>query len=249
MTICLSVLRPKFIFRVTLENMHDKTCVLVFVKYPDKGKVKSRLVKEFGEDTVLRLYEGFVLDILETIREGEYRIKICFHPASAQEKIASWLGRGHLYAAQNGRDLGEKMKNAFASTFSEGFEKVMLIGSDIPDLPKEIVDEAFASDGDAVIGPAADGGYYLIGFKRGTFLPHIFEGMQWSTASVFERTMEIFRKHSYNVHVLPQRRDIDTPEDLKVFYERNRAFPHSRTMAFIAKNRGKFFQDTPGFSG
>jgi rSAM/selenodomain-associated transferase 1 len=229
--------------------INDKYCLLVFVKYPDKGKVKSRLAKEFGEDTVLRLYEGFVLDILETIREGKYRIKICFHPASAREKIASWLGKSYLYMPQNGRDLGEKMKNAFTAAFSEGFEKVMLIGSDIPDLPKEIIEEAFASNGDAVIGPATDGGYYLIGFKRSTFLPHIFEGMQWSTASVFERTMEIFRKHSYNVHVLPQWQDIDTPEDLKVFYERNRAFLHSRTMAFIAKNREKIFQDAPGFSG
>jgi len=215
----------------------DTTCLLLFVKYPDKGKVKSRLSKEFGEDTVLLLYEAFVLDVLETLNKGKYRFKIYFHPPSAQEKIASWLGKSYLYMLQNGSDLGEKMKNAFASAFSEGFEKVILIGSDIPDLPKEIIDEAFASDGEAVIGPATDGGYYLIGFKRDTFLPHIFEGMQWSTASVFERTMEIFRKHSYNVYILPQWRDVDTPEDLKTFYERNRntAFMHSRTMGLIKR--------------
>ena len=229
----------------------DTTCLLLFVKYPDKGTVKSRLSKEFGENTVLRLYEGFVLDILETIRKGKYRFKICFHPPSAQEKISSWLGKSYFYMPQNGNDLGEKMKNAFAAAFSDGFEKAILIGSDIPDLTKEVIDEAFASDGDAVIGPAKDGGYYLIGFKRNTFLPHIFEGMQWSTASVFERTMEIFRKHSYKVHILPQWRDVDTPEDLKAFYERNRntAFVHSRTMVFITKNMKKLFQDTPGLSG
>src|SRR3990172_6395297 len=154
----------------------DTRCLLLFVKYPDKGKVKSRLSKEFGEDTVLLLYEVFVLDVLETVNKGKYRFTICFHPPSAQEKIASWLGKSYLYMPQNGSDLGEKMKNAFAAAFSEGFEKVMLIGSDIPDLPKEIVDEAFASDGEAVIAPATDGGYYLIGFRRDTFLPHIFEG-------------------------------------------------------------------------
>lgn len=229
----------------------DTTSLLLFVKYPDKGKVKSRLSQEFGEDTVLLLYEAFVLDVLETVNKGKYRFKICFHPPSAQEKIASWLGKSYFYMPQNGSDLGEKMKNAFALAFSEGFEKVILIGSDIPDLPKEIIDEAFASDGEAVIGPATDGGYYLIGFKHSTFLPRIFEGMQWSTASVFERTMEIFRKHSYKVHILPQWRDVDTPEDLKAFYERNRntAFVHSRTMAFIAKNVNKFIQDTSGLSG
>jgi len=217
--------------------MHDKTCVLLFVKYPDKGTVKSRLSTVFGEDTVLLLYEAFVLDVLETVEKGKYRFTIYFHPPSAQEKVASWLGKGHLYMPQNGSDLGERMKNAFASTFSEGFEKVMLIGSDVPDLKKEIIDEAFASDADAVIGPAADGGYYLIGFQRDTFLPHIFEGMQWSTASVFERTMELFRKHSCKVHVLPQWRDVDTPEDLRALYERNKntVFAHSRTMDFIKR--------------
>jgi len=217
----------------------DTPCLLLFVKYPDKGKVKSRLSKEFGEDTVLLLYEAFVLDVLETVKKGKCRLKICFDPPSAQEKIASWLGKSYVYMPQNGSDLGEKMKNAFASAFSEGFEKVMLIGSDIPDLKKEVIDEAFASDADAVIGPAADGGYYLIGFQRDSFLPHIFEGMQWSTASVFERTMELFRKHSCKVHILPRWRDVDTPEDLRAFYERNRsiAFVHSRTMGFIKRMR------------
>jgi uncharacterized protein len=215
----------------------DTRCLLLFVKYPDRGKVKSRLSKEFGEDTVLPLYEAFVLDVLETVNKAKYRFKICFHPPSAREKIVSWLGKSYVYMPQNGSDLGEKMKNAFASAFSEGFEKVMLVGSDIPDLPKEIFDQAFASDGEAVIGPATDGGYYLIGFQRDTFLPHIFEGMQWSTASVFGRTMEIFRKHSVKVHILPQWRDVDTPEDLRAFYERNRntAFMHSRTIGLIKR--------------
>ena len=217
--------------------INDTPCLLLFLKYPDKGKVKSRLSKEFGEDTVLLLYEAFVLDVLETVNKGKYRFTICFHPPSAHEKIASWLGKSYLYMPQNGSDLGEKMKNAFVSAFSEGFEKVILIGSDIPDLPKEIIDEAFASDREAVIGPATDGGYYLIGFKRDTFLPHIFEGMGWSTGSVFERTIETFRKHSCKVHVLPQWRDVDTPEDLRAFYERNRntAFEHSRTMGLIKR--------------
>jgi rSAM/selenodomain-associated transferase 1 len=215
----------------------DTTCILLFVKYPDKGKVKSRLSNALGEDTVLRLYEAFVFDLLETVNKGKYRFKVCFHPPSAQKKIASWLGKSYLCMPQNGSDLGEKMKNAFTSAFSEGLEKVMLIGSDIPDLPKEIIDEAFASDGEAVIGPATDGGYYLIGFKRNTFLPHIFEGMQWSTPSVFEKTMEIFRRHSYKVHILPQWQDVDTPEDLRAFYERNksRAFEYSRTMGLIKR--------------
>lgn len=234
-----------------LKNPCKSTNLLLFVKYPDRGKVKSRLSKIFGEERVLRLYEGFVFDLLETLMKGGCRPTICFHPPSAREKISLWLGEGYVYKPQNGRDLGEKMKKAFVSAFSDEYEKVVLIGSDIPDLTQEIMDEAFASDGDAVIGPSMDGGYYLIGFRREAFLPSVFDGIAWSTASVFERTMEIFRKHSYKVHILPQLRDIDTPEDLRAFCERNRdtAFAHSRTMTLMAGELKSFMQDTSELSG
>jgi rSAM/selenodomain-associated transferase 1 len=108
------------------------------------------------------------------------------------------------------------MRNAFIEAFEMGFRRVVLIGSDIPDLPLDFIEEAFTSlkKKDAVIGPAFDGGYYLIGFRGRTFSPMVFDGMAWGTKTVFEKTMTVLRKLNRRVHTLAERRDIDTIEDL-----------------------------------
>ena len=127
------------------------------------------------------------------------------------------------------------MENAFAHLFSSGFERGLLIGSDIPDLPHELIEEAFSAldEKDAVIGPASDGGYFLIGFRHSTFLRDIFRGIAWSTGSVYRETMEIFEKAGYRVHVLHEWSDVDTIDDLRSLYRRNRntSFRDSLTMS------------------
>jgi glycosyltransferase A (GT-A) superfamily protein (DUF2064 family) len=118
------------------------------------------------------------------------------------------------------------------------------VGSDSPDLADTIINDAFELiDCDAVIGPAFDGGYYLIGFKRSTFLPEIFEGIPWSTDIVFESTIEILEKYNYKIHVLPEWRDIDRLNDLAALVDRNREteFANSRTMSFIWNNLKKLY--------
>jgi hypothetical protein len=109
------------------------------------------------------------------------------------------------------------MSNAFRKAFDTGFKRVVLVGSDIPDLPLEVIEEAFISlkEGDATIGPAYDGGYYLIGFKEKTFSPQVFEGLAWSTATVFAETMKVLKQFDQRVHTLKLLRDIDTIEDLR----------------------------------
>ena len=226
--------------------MSAERCVLIFLKSPDPGRVKSRLSHDIDEEVVLSLYRNFGLDLLDTLRKGRYAFKFFFYPPESEEKISNWLGKDCSYAPQRGNDLGERMKNAFNQTFSEGFLTVLLIGSDIPDLTSEILQEAFEFNGnDAVIGPAHDGGYYLIGFKNNTFLPEIFEKIPWSTDVVFERTMEIFKKHHHKVCILPKCRDVDRIEDLRELIERNgySEFANSRTMTFISKNRNKLFKE------
>ena len=227
--------------------MSDKKCMLLFIKFPEKGTVKSRLAKDMHEDSALSLYRNFVLDLLKTLKTGRYQLKLCFYPPDALDKVSAWLGKGYSYMPQKGKDLGERMKNAFGETFSEGFAKVLLIGSDIPDLTRTIINEAYEFDNyDAVIGPSLDGGYYLIGFKHDTFSPEIFEGMHWGTERVFMDTMEVFRKKRYRVHILPEKRDIDTLEDLRAFFEhnRNRGFADSGTMVFVRNNFEKLFGQT-----
>jgi hypothetical protein len=122
---------------------------------------------------------------------------------------------------QQGEDLGERMKNGFVEAFAMDFKRVVLIGSDIPDLSLELIDEAFTSlrEKDAVIGPSLDGGYYLIGFKNKTFSSQVFKGIPWSTERIFEQTTKILEREGLTVHFLKPLRDIDTIEDLRNLYE------------------------------
>jgi hypothetical protein len=199
-------------------------CLVLFVKYPEKGMVKTRLSAGLGDETTQNLYKCFVSDLIGTLEKKRYTFKIAFYPPGSEEKIISWLGLEHSYITQMGRDLGERMGNAFKDTFSEGFNEVLVIGTDIPDLTPSLIDKAFKAleNSDAVIGPCFDGGYYLIGFTMKTFLPDIFKGIQWSTEGVFKDTMRVFSKKGYRVQVLPKLRDIDRLEDLKTFYKESK---------------------------
>lgn len=220
-------------------RMPHKRCVVLFVRNPEKGAVKSRLARDLDEDTAVSLYKGFVLDVLKTLKKGRYSLEICYHPADAGREVSEWLGKNLSYMAQEGKDLGERMHKAFLRAFSKGFCRVLIIGSDIPDITNTVIDEAFAADeSDAVLGPAFDGGYYLIGFRQNSVLPEIFEKMGWGTPAVYEKTMSVFKKHNFKVHVLPKLRDIDRLDDLIDLFERNRntEFARSRTMEFIRKN-------------
>ena len=220
-------------------------CILLFVKFPEEAGVKTRLAKEIGPGFVETLYRNFVLDLLETLKTGKRQIIINYHPPESGKAISKWLGKNYLYAPQNGADLGERMKNAFKNAFASGFSKAVIIGSDMPDLELPVLNEAFSAldSDDAVIGPAVDGGYYLMGFKQSCFLPKVFEGIAWGTDSVFRDTMRILGKKKCRVNMLPELRDVDTVDDLRAFYYRNRstAFAESRTMKYISDALKKGF--------
>jgi rSAM/selenodomain-associated transferase 1 len=216
--------------------MAENRCLIMFVKYPEKGRAKSRLAADIGEEIALNLYKDFVEDTTASLKQGEYSFRICFYPPDAHDRIIEWLGPGYSIMPQRGEDLGERMRSAFADSFSEGFSEALIIGSDCPDLPKEIIDKAFAalSSHDAVLGPSLDGGYYLIGFKKDSFLPEVFSGIQWSTNKVFEQTIAILNNRR-KIYILPERRDVDTIEDLRDLFERNKdtAFAASKTMTYL----------------
>jgi rSAM/selenodomain-associated transferase 1 len=217
-----------------------KHCLIVFVKSPEAKGVKSRLASAVGELKTRQLYRHFVEDLLDSLDRGDYRLKIFFYPPERLHTVAGWLGHDRSYEPQTGGDLGERMKNAFEKCFSEGFDRSILIGSDSPDLPREIIEEGFAAltSGDAVIGPACDGGYYLIGFRSATFLRDTFSGIPWSTEDVLKSTLAILDKKGLKVTVLPTWRDIDTYEDLKALVEKNRntTFAKSRTFRYAIKS-------------
>lgn len=213
-----------------------KDCLIVFVKSPEAQGVKSRLASTLGEPKTRQLYRRFVEDLLDNLDKGDYCLKLFFYPPDQQQIVARWLGHGRSYEPQTGSDLGERMNSAFEKCFSDGFEKAILIGSDSPDLPREIIEAGFAAlaSVDAVIGPSCDGGYYLIGFRAATFLRDPFSGIPWSTEGVLKSTLAILDKKGLEVTVLPTWRDIDTYEDLKTFVEinRNTTFAKSRTVRY-----------------
>jgi rSAM/selenodomain-associated transferase 1 len=199
----------------------DDRCLLFFIKNPEKGKVKTRLAASIGNERALKLYKIFLLNILSSLNKGTFLFYLCFYPADALESLRQWLGEDYLYMMQQGEDLGERMKNGFVEAFAMDFKRVVLIGSDIPDLSLELIDEAFTSlrEKDAVIGPSLDGGYYLIGFKNKTFSSQVFKGIPWSTERIFEQTTKILEREGLTVHFLKPLRDIDTIEDLRNLYE------------------------------
>ena len=192
--------------------------MLFFIKNPEKGKVKTRLASAIGDKKAVKLYKRFLLEMLFTLNRGTFLFYLCYSPADALEDLRNWLGEEYLYMRQQGEDLGERMKNGFMEALAMNFKRVVLIGSDIPDLPLEFIEEAFTSlkETDVVIGPSLDGGYYLIGFKDKKFSPQAFKGIPWSTERVFEETMKILKHEGLTVHTLQPRRDIDTVEDLRI---------------------------------
>ena len=219
--------------------MSDKPIILLFIKAPIKGQVKSRLAAEVGEETALDLYISFVLDIVDTLDGIGYPLRICFYPQADVDSLLSLLGGHHRLMPQKGKDLGERMENAFKQIFSEGYTRAILIGSDIPDLTPALLRDALESltKNDVVIGPASDGGYYVIGFRKGSLNPNIFHDREWSTKRVFQDTMELLRNTSLRVHLAPQWSDVDTIEDLKSLAQRSRnsAFDKSRTMTYLKR--------------
>jgi rSAM/selenodomain-associated transferase 1 len=218
-------------------NPDGNSCILFFVKYPAPGTVKTRLAKKLGPERATEIYRNFVLDILDTLQTLNVSLRIFFEPPEAFDDLRHWLGEDWSYVPQTGRDLGQKMKNSFLHAFTEGFSKVALIGSDLPDLPADFINlslRALDTD-DVVLGPTGDGGYYLIGSSREAFLPEAFENIAWSTDRVFGHTVKILKRHGRKLYVLPQWHDVDTPDDLKslVRRSRNTDFEHSRTVSFL----------------
>lgn len=192
-------------------------CIAIFSRAPDKGRVKTRLSKDLDETVVVNMYKNFVLDILQKIKSSKIQYKIFYDPPDTKNVMADWLGADNEFILQQGDDLGERMKNVFTTMFENSISRAVIIGTDFPDLPVKYLFEAFAGlkKSNAVIGPTFDGGYYLIGFNKDSFLSHAFDHMPWGSNRVFKNTMALLNETNLSVHVLPKWRDVDTYGDLK----------------------------------
>ncbi|MCP4482381.1 MAG: glycosyltransferase [bacterium] len=178
----------------------------MFIKSPMLGTVKTRLAKDIGDEKALFYYKNFVINILKTLRNLNVDLKIFY----TGKEVISWLGDNYSYVEQEGESLGDRMHHAFKFCFDSGYEKAVIIGSDLPSISIDTINLAFRKE--VVIGPCFDGGYYLLGFSKNKFNSKVFENIDWSTAKVFKQTMVVLKDE--NIFCLDKERDIDTLEDL-----------------------------------
>jgi hypothetical protein len=214
--------------------------IFLMTKYPEVGSVKSRLAKSIGNRAATDLYRAFIQDTLLTVQSVELPFHIAVFPPVALEKSMKWLNGSYRFLPQEGANLGERLHNCFVRMFEEKYEQVIALASDSPGLQADILHKAVSSlqGHDCVLGPALDGGYYLIGFSRKCYLSAVFEGISWGTEFVFEETLSILKANSRHVHVLPEMMDIDTESELREFYEKHRMHPSKppNTMKYLRKH-------------
>lgn len=186
--------------------------LIIFVKNPVRGKVKTRLAATVGEERALAVYEQLLARTRE-ITQGLPCPKTVFY-SDAIAPGDSWDEAVYQKQVQQGNDLGERMQEAFAYAFAAGFRSVCIIGSDCHELTEEMLEEAFAGLGehDVVVGPSTDGGYYLLGMRE--LHPAFFRNKRWSTPTVLADTLRDARELNLRVRALPVLTDVDEEKDL-----------------------------------
>jgi rSAM/selenodomain-associated transferase 1 len=173
---------------------HNHNVLIIFVKYPEPATVKTRLAKSIGKDSAARLYRAFVEAVVKRTEGKRFQRVIFYSPSGKERQMRNWLGAGLEFYPQEGAILGERLSRAFQFAFKNGAKKVVAIGSDSPTIDKRIILDAFRrlKRAQCVIGPASDGGYYLIGLS--SFYDGIFKGICWGTGSVLGRTVDKLRR-------------------------------------------------------
>ncbi|MDD5759340.1 MAG: TIGR04282 family arsenosugar biosynthesis glycosyltransferase [Desulfobulbaceae bacterium] len=196
----------------------NRLLLILFTRYPEPGNTKTRLIPALGADGAAdlqrQLTEHAVLKVKEVCcTQPDLALEIHFQGGDAAA-MTSWLG-AHNFRQQTAGTIGQRMERAFAHAFSSGRTAVVLIGTDCPGLNTDILHEAFDAlhKNDLVIGPAVDGGYYLIGLKAPH--PFLFDDISWGSASVLQQTLA--KANSLTVSLLPPLHDIDRPDDLAHF--------------------------------
>lgn len=194
-----------------------REALLVFVRWPEPGHAKTRLAPRLGMAGAARAYRGMAERVLAGVRRldrPDLTRVVWLSPPDRGKDVENWLGPGLTYRTQPAGDLGTRLQHAFARAFANGARSVVAVGTDCPDLTEGRIAAAFdaLTEVDAVVGPALDGGYYLIGLSRPA--EPAFRDIPWSTERTFEVTLSRLRTTGAAVRFLPPLRDVDRPEDL-----------------------------------
>ena len=188
-----------------------KNVLIIFIRNPELGKVKTRLARTLGDHEALRIYR-FLLEKTRLAASGVRAERHLYYSENMAREDDWPIALFHKKQQSNG-DLGERMESAFRNAFREGAEKVLIIGSDCPELSSTILDSAFEllEKADFVVGPVPDGGYYLLGMKEMT--PSVFRDIAWSTETVRAETLEKIEALGKSYALLPELTDIDEATD------------------------------------
>ena len=194
-----------------IKNLKSKNLLLIFTRNPELGKAKTRLAKTVGDETALEIYK-FLLEKTCNVSAKVTADKAVYYSVKVRYKDI-WDENSYQKHQQVGEDLGIRMLHAFKNGFDAGYQKVLIIGSDLYDLTSEIIESAFVEldTNDVVIGPAEDGGYYLLGMN--SLHTAIFKNKDWGTSSVRKDTLADLKDKK--VHLLQELNDVDVFEDIK----------------------------------
>ena len=192
--------------------------IIIFTRFPEPGLTKTRLIPALGPEGACRLHRELTEKIVAQVQQikKSYPLMMEIHfSGGSREQMAGWLGRDFEYVIQEEGDLGARMRLAFEKGFRQGWKRVVLIGSDLPDLTSAIIRASFnrLTSHDLVLGPARDGGYYLIGLTANR--PELFgNSIIWGTKEVFKSTLITAGQLGLKTALLARLRDVDRPEDL-----------------------------------
>ncbi|HEY9600446.1 MAG TPA: TIGR04282 family arsenosugar biosynthesis glycosyltransferase [Allocoleopsis sp.] len=194
-----------------------RDCLIVFTRYPKPGTTKTRLIPLLGAEGAAQFQRQMTEDTLAQAKKlQEFRpVAVEVHFTGGDRKLMQdWLGNDVIYHNQSEGDLGNRMASAFEACFAAGMARAVIIGVDCPDLNAQLMLKAFEAldQHDLVLGPAEDGGYYLIGLNR--LIQELFVGVSWGMSVVRQQTVEIAQKLDLAIAFLPLLNDIDRPDDL-----------------------------------
>ena len=191
--------------------------LIIFTRYPEPGKTKTRLIPVLGDVGAANLQRQMTEQTIFQVKELQKITNVSFEvrfTGGNLEKMQNWLGNDLGYQFQGEGDLGARMERSLVNAFNQKAEQVIIIGTDCPDLNSQILATAFEQlkNFNLVLGPALDGGYYLIGLQQP--IGELFMNIPWGTAQVFAKTVEIAQKLNLSIGYLQPLADIDRPEDL-----------------------------------
>ncbi|MES2765786.1 MAG: TIGR04282 family arsenosugar biosynthesis glycosyltransferase [Bacteroidota bacterium] len=209
----------------------NKNHLIIFAKYPREGSVKKRLAEKIGTKKATDFYRACAEHTFsEAEKFGDCTIHIFYANESDDKDIRTWTKGHFFYKVQAEGDVGMRMTDAFREVLKTKLLKkdaknIIIIGTDTPDISSEILQDAFKklAENEVVIGPARNGGYYLLGMKK--LHEELFRNIEWHTDSVFKTTMDIAQASNLSVAVLDELNDVDTEADVKIWMKKNGGHP------------------------